>query len=179
MRFLSLVAGLLVMPSLVIAHEFKIADLVIDHPVAKTTPSSAMTGAGYLAITNTGDTVDSLIAVEADFPRVMIHDTKVENDVASMFHIEAAEIAPGETVTFAPGGKHIMFMGLNGDPFEIGETVTATLVFEKAGRLDVTFNVETLEQIIEALGKGQAATADHSNHAGHNDAAAEEDHSGH
>ena len=173
-----LISVLAIMPLAATAHEYKIDDLVIDHPVAKTTSATALTGAGYLAITNTGDTADSLIAVEADFQRVMIHDTKVENDVASMFHIEAAEIAPGETVTFAPGGKHIMFMGLDGDPFEAGEAVAATLVFEKAGRIDVNFNVETLEEIIEALGKGDAPAVevDHSAH-GADDKA--EDHSGH
>lgn len=167
MRRLMFSLVLLALPAGLSAQEYKLGDLVIDHPVAKTTPSTAMTGAGYLAITNTGETSDRLIAVEADFPRVMIHDTKVEDDVASMFHIDAAEIAPGETVTFAPGGKHIMFMGLDGDPFETGEQVPATLVFEKAGRIDVTFNVETLEEIIDVLGKGEAATGDHSDHGDH------------
>lgn len=173
-----LILALAMMPLSAAAHEYKIGDLVIDHPVAKTTPATALTGAGYLAITNTGDSVDSLLSVEADFQRVMIHDTKVENDIASMFHIEAAEIAPGETVTFAPGGKHIMFMGLNGDPFEAGEVVNATLVFEKAGRIEVNFNVETLEEIIEALGTGNDAAAeeDHSAHGGHDK---DEDHSNH
>ena len=176
-RFIMFFA-LLAAPTFAAAHEYKIGDLVIDHPVAKTTPATAMSGAGYLAITNTGDTADSLIAVEAEFPRVMIHDTKVENDIASMFHIDAAEIAPGETVTFAPGGKHIMFMGLDGDPFEAGEVVAATLVFEHAGRIDVNFNVETLEQIVEALGKGDAAMGE-MDHSAHGDHTNDDDHSGH
>lgn len=181
MRKFFIMSALLIAPFSVTAHEYKIGGLVIDHPVAKTTPATAMSGAGYLSITNTGDAPDSLIAVEADFPRVMIHDTKVENDIASMFHIDAAEIAPGETVTFAPGGKHIMFMGLDGDPFEAGEVVEATLVFKNAGRIDVNFNVETLEQIVEALGKGAAATGevDHSGHGDHATHGDDEDHSGH
>ena len=165
MRKLLITVTLMVVPSFAMSHDYNVGDLIVIHPVAKTTPATAMTGAGYLAITNNGDTSDSLIAVEADFQRVMIHDTKVENDIASMFHIDAAEIAPGETITFAPGGKHIMFMGLGGDPFEAGETFPATLVFEKAGRLDVEFNVETLEQIVETLGKGGGAKdVDHSGH---------------
>lgn len=176
MRTFFILSTLLIAPFAVSAHEYKVGDLIVDHPVAKATPATAMTGAGYMSITNTGDTTDSLIAVEADFPRVMIHDTKVENDVASMFHIEAAEIAPGETITFAPGGKHIMFMGLDGDPFEAGEVVEATLVFEKAGRIDVNFNVETLEQIIEALGTG-AAAAEEVDHSAHG--ASDHDHGGH
>jgi copper(I)-binding protein len=177
MRKFLIAAVLIAAPSLAFSHEFKVGGLIIDHPVAKTTPATAMSGAGYLSITNTGDEADSLIGVEADFPRVMIHDTKVENDVATMFHIDAAVIAPGETLTFAPGGKHIMFMGLDGDPFEVGETVEATLVFENAGRLDVVFNVETLEQIIDAIGKGEAATG-MAEGEGH-DAEMDQDHSNH
>ncbi|MEM9708086.1 MAG: copper chaperone PCu(A)C [Pseudomonadota bacterium] len=125
------------------AHEFKIADLVIGHPFATPTTASAKAGAGYMEITNRGDTPDRLVAVEAAFPQVMLHASVEKDGVARMVHLhEGVELLPGETVRFAPGGLHVMFMGLKGDPFEDGEKVPATLVFEKAGRLDVTFNVE-------------------------------------
>jgi copper(I)-binding protein len=172
MRKLLVALALVMMPSFALSHEYKVGDLVVDHPAAKTTPKTAMAGAGYVTIINTGDVADTLVAVEADFDRVEIHDTKVENDVASMFQIEGAVIAPGETLTFAPGGKHIMFMGLGGDPFEEGEAFSGTLVFENAGRIDIVFNVETLEQIVERLGHDHADVQmnhgegheDHSNH---------------
>jgi len=38
-----------------------------------------------------------------------------------------------------------MFMGLNGDPMEIGEQVPATLVFKDAGEIDIMFNVEEIK----------------------------------
>jgi hypothetical protein len=85
-----------------------------------------------------------LLAVRAGFPRVMMHDTETVDDIATMFHIDSLVIPAGETVTFAPGGKHVMFMGLDGDPFEEGETVPATLIFEKSGEIDIEFNVETM-----------------------------------
>lgn len=169
MRKFMAALALFAAPTFAAAHEYKIGDLVVDHPAAKTTPTTAMTGAGYVTITNNGDETDTLIAVEADFPRVEIHDTKVENDVASMFQVEGVVVEPGDTVTFAPGGKHIMFMGLEGDPFEEGETVDATLIFEKAGRLEVVFDVETLEQIVERVGN-----ASHEMNMDHDD-----DHSSH
>lgn len=169
MRKFMAALALFAAPTFAAAHEYKIGDLVVDHPAAKTTPTTAMTGAGYVTITNNGDETDTLIAVEADFPRVEIHDTKVENDVASMFQVEGVVVEPGDTVKFAPGGKHIMFMGLEGDPFEEGETVDATLIFEKAGRLEVVFDVETLEQIVERVGN-----ASHEMNMDHDD-----DHSSH
>lgn len=131
------------------AHEFKIGDLVIDHPMAFETAPTAMSGGGFFSITNNGATPDRLIAMRADFPSVQLHDTEMSGDVARMFHVEALDLPAGETVTLAPGGLHVMFMGLNGDPFEVGETFPVTLVFEQAGELEVIFNVE--ERTMDAM----------------------------
>jgi copper(I)-binding protein len=55
---------------------------------------------------------------------------------------------------------HVMFMGLDGDPLDVGESVPATLVFEKAGRLDVVFKVEDADsQTADAM--------DHDAHTNH------------
>ena len=78
-----------------------------------------------------------------DFPRVSLHGTETDpQGVTRMIPIDGIEIAPGETVTLAPGGMHVMFMGLDGDPFEEGERIPATLVFERAGEISVEFWVE-------------------------------------
>ncbi|KMK68685.1 copper chaperone PCu(A)C [Puniceibacterium sp. IMCC21224] len=153
------VAAAIVIGHAASAHDFKVGDLVIEHPMAFATPKTAMTGGGYLSITNTGAGDDRLLAVEAAFPRVMLHTTDMQNDVASMRHVEGIVIPAGATVTFEPGGLHVMFMGLDGDPFEVGEKIPATLVFEHAGNLDVMFNVEA---------RGASDDMDHSAHgAGH------------
>ncbi|MDP5086910.1 MAG: copper chaperone PCu(A)C [Yoonia sp.] len=136
------------------AHEFKLGDLVIDHPMAFETAKTAMSGGGFFAITNNGSTADRLLEVRAGFPSVQLHNTEMTDDVARMFHVEAVDIPAGETVQLAPGGLHVMFMGLGGDPFEVGETFPATLVFEKAGEVEVVFYVE--ERTAEAM--------DHSGH---------------
>lgn len=96
------------------------------------TPKTARAGAGYVTLTNTGSVADSLIAVEADFPRVELHDMEVSDGVARMFHIEKLNIPAGGEVKLEPGHAHVMFMGLNGDPFEEGEMVRVKLIFEKS-----------------------------------------------
>jgi periplasmic copper chaperone A len=50
------------------------------------------------------------------------------------------EIKPGETVTLKPGSDHVMLMNLK-HPLEAGQTVGATLQFDKAGTLKVEFAV--------------------------------------
>ncbi|EBA12607.1 copper chaperone PCu(A)C [Roseobacter sp. CCS2] len=141
-----------------IAHEYKVSDVVVDHPMAFETAQTAQTAGGFMTITNTGNADDRLVAVEADFPRVEIHTTEMDGDVARMMQLEDGIVVPaGESVTLEPGGFHVMFMGLGGDPFEVDEKVPATLVFENAGRLDVTFNVEERKM-------GGHGGMDHSNH---------------
>ena len=159
---------LLALPTLLAADEYTLGDLVIDRPVAFETAATANSGAGYLTVTNNGDTDDRMVLIEADFPRVMLHETKVEDDVARMIHLDAIDIPAGDTVVFQPGGRHVMFMGLNGDPFEVGEEINAKLVFENAGEIDVVFIVEARDQ----------GAHDHSNDKG-DDHGAHESHSGH
>ena len=125
------------------AEEYTIGDLVIDSPMAFETAQTAQTAGGFMTITNNGDAADRLLAVEADFPRVEVHTTEMDGDVARMIHLEEGLPLPaGETVTLQPGGFHVMFMGLGGDPFEVDEQVPATLIFENAGRIEVIFNVK-------------------------------------
>jgi copper(I)-binding protein len=52
-------------------------------------------------------------------------------------------LAPGQTVELKPGGYHAMFIDLKA-PFVKGQKVPATLVFEKAGKIDVEFQVDAL-----------------------------------
>ena len=145
MKHLILTAILLANPVASFADDFKVGDLVIEHPVARATTAMAMTGAGYFVIMNNGTEDDRLVEITANFPRVMMHDTKTDDGIATMFHIEDGVAVPaGGTVTFEPGSKHVMFMGLNGDLFEIGEEIPATMNFEKAGELDIVFVVEEM-----------------------------------
>ena len=151
---LTLIAGT------VSAHGYKIGALEIGHPYATETAPGTPTAAGYLTITNTGADPDRLIAVEADFPRVQIHNTEIDaGGVARMRHIEALDLPPGATVTLAPRGTHVMFMGLPA-PLEEGARIDATLVFEKAGAVAVHFNVEP-----RAAGADtEAESMDHTGH---------------
>jgi copper(I)-binding protein len=141
MKHLAFALALMALPAA--AHEVTTESLVIDHPYALETPVTAMSGAGYMTITNTGSVPDRLLEVRADFPRVTLHGTETDTQgVTRMIPVEGIQIAPGETVTLAPGGMHVMFVGLDGDPFEEGERIPATLVFERAGEIAVEFWVE-------------------------------------
>ncbi|HEX4891947.1 MAG TPA: copper chaperone PCu(A)C, partial [Hyphomicrobiaceae bacterium] len=50
-------------------------------------------------------------------------------------------IKPGETVVLRPGSFHLMLMDIKETPV-LGKPFKGTLVFEKAGKVDVEFKVE-------------------------------------
>jgi copper(I)-binding protein len=127
------------------ALDYKLGALEIGHPWSRATPPTAESGGGFLAITNTGTTPDRLIAVKSPAAdKVEIHEMKMDGNIMRMREVEKGiEIPPGATVELKPGGFHVMFMGLKA-PFARDAKVPLTLVFEKAGSIDVELMVQAM-----------------------------------
>lgn len=156
----SLAAGLLAafaIPSVALA------DAAISNPFARATPPNAKTGAAYAAIASVEG--DRLLAVASPAAEMgQIHDMKIEDGVAKMREIEGGlEIPAGQTVSLAPGGKHLMLMGLTG-PLVEGSDITLILTFEKAGEVEVTAPVK---KVMAGHGKEDEKAQDHG-HTTHN-----------
>lgn len=125
------------------AHSVTVGTMEIIHPAIPAPPAGAKSAAGYLEIVNAGDAADRLLGVEtAIAKRAMLHATDHGADgVARMIHLDAIDIPAGGTVLLEPGGLHIMLMGLTG-PLTEGDMIPATLVFERAGRVEIEFSVD-------------------------------------
>ncbi len=129
--------------------------------------SNAKAGAAFMEIMNHTDTDDRLIAVKSGVAaRTQLHTHQEDaNGVMKMLHVEDGFVVPaGESVVLERGGNHVMFMGLT-HPFEDGETIPVTLVFEKAGDVSVDVPVN--------LGRKPS----HDGHSGHDHT--EHDHNAH
>lgn len=126
-----------------IAHDYKLGNLEIDHPWAKATVPGQPVAGGFMKIVNGGSEPDRLLKVTSSVSdMIQIHEMKVENGVMKMGEIPGGiEIAPGAAVELKPGGLHVMFMGIKAQLKE-GEVVKAVLTFEKAGDLEVEFQVD-------------------------------------
>jgi uncharacterized protein YcnI/copper(I)-binding protein len=124
---------------------FKIGDLAVVSPWTRATPGGAKIAGGYLKITNNGKSSDRLVgATSAGANHVEIHEMSMTDGVMKMRPLaDGLTIKPGETVELRPGGFHIMFMDIK-QPLKQGDTLKATLAFEKAGKLDVSFNVNAI-----------------------------------
>ena len=138
---LALVLGLAA-PAL--AHGYTGGAIRIDHPVIRVASPVSKTGAGYLAITNTGKTPDRLLSVTTSAAnRSDLHGTIARGAIMQMrAQAGGVPVPAGGTVTFAPGGLHIMFIGLQ-RPLPKGTRIKARLTFAKAGSVDVEFAAET------------------------------------
>jgi copper(I)-binding protein len=143
--FALLLLGICSLSGVARAHDYRVGSLHIDHPWAVATPNGAKVGAGYLKITNEGTEPDRLVALTSPASRkVTLHGSVREGDVVKMRNLEKGiEIKPGETVELKPDGAHIMFEGLRAPLLEAGR-VQATLVFEKAGSIDVDYAIEPI-----------------------------------
>jgi copper(I)-binding protein len=124
------------------ATDYDVGSIHIAQPWSRATPKGATAGAGYMTITNKGTTPDKVSCVSDDASaQCEIHSMTMEGGVMKMRPVEGGlEIKPGETVTLAPSGFHVMFRQLK-HPLEQGKTVKATLKFDKAGTVDVEYPV--------------------------------------
>lgn len=145
------------------AHDYKVGDLTLKHPFSRETPKGARVGAGYLVIQNDGDAADRLVSVACECAEISeIHEMKMDDGIMRMRALpDGLVIPPGQSAELKPGGNHLMFIQLN-DPFEAEEKVKATLTFERAGSVDVVFQVEPLRKP-----KGAKGHDGHGDHKGH------------
>jgi len=118
-------------------------EIQIDHVWARATAAGMSTGATYLTMTNKGPP-DRLVGVTAPIAAsAELHETTRENGVMKMRPVEGLTLATDQPVTLAPGGYHVMLMGLK-HPLKAGEDFPLTLSFEHAQPITVTVKVEAL-----------------------------------
>jgi periplasmic copper chaperone A len=123
----------------------------ITAPWSRATPASAKVAGGFFILKNQGEP-DTLISVAAPdiAGRVEMHETTLTDGIMRMREKEGGIPLPSNATTaFKPGGLHVMFMDLK-HPLKAGERFKADLVFAKAGKVTVEFNVR-------AIGTGTSA----------------------
>ena len=115
-------------------------DVVVSDAWAR--PSVAKTGAAYLTLTNKGAEADALTsATSPAAEKVQIHSMEMDGTIMRMRRLDALPLPAGEAVQLAPGGLHIMLIGLTG-PLKAGDMIELHLSFEKSGVLDIRVPVQ-------------------------------------
>jgi len=125
------------------AREFKAGGLTVHHPWARPSIGNLPNGAGYMTLKNTGAKDDLLEAVSSPVAgKAEVHTHIKDGNVMRMRPVEGGVAVPANgEATFAPGGLHVMFLGLN-RKLEEGDTFPMTLKFRDAGEVEVEVTVE-------------------------------------
>jgi copper(I)-binding protein len=158
MKVILFAAALALGANAAFAAEFKAGSLEIKNPWTRATPKGASVAGGFLTITNTGTAADKLVGGSVPFAgRFEVHEMKMDEGVMRMRPLSGGlEIKPGASVEFKPGSYHLMFMGLK-QPLHQGQPVKGTLMFEKAGTVEIEYSVEP-------IGAPRPAAAGHRGH---------------
>ena len=106
----------------------------------RATPPGARTAAAYLYISNKGGN-DRLLEVRSERARsVEIHATQEQSGMMRMSRLDSLAVPADSDLQLGPGGYHLMLVEIS-DTFVPGDSVLVTLIFEKAGAMDVNFTV--------------------------------------
>ena len=136
MKYLFLAAAFAAAPAM--------AQVSVENAWARATPPGAKIAAGYLTVRNQGATTDRLVSVSSPAAaRVETHTTLQEGGMMRMREVKGYDVPAGGALELKPGGSHLMFVNIRA-PFKEGESVPATLRFQKAGEVKVLFRVTPL-----------------------------------
>ena len=116
-------------------------DLTVTSAWARATPPGAAMGVIYFRIDNGSTKSDRLLKLRTSVATgAGIHRTEIVEGIARMREVAVLHVASGEKVEFAPGGLHVMLMGLK-KPLVAGQKFELELLFEVAGPRRVVVTV--------------------------------------
>jgi copper(I)-binding protein len=118
------------------AQEYKAGAIEITKPWARASAGGAKVGVVYMTLTSLNWPDELVSATSAVADKVEFHDQTEENGVAKMRAVKEVAVKAGDTVTLAPGGLHLMLMGLK-EPLVEGKRIPLTLTFRKGQSVDI------------------------------------------
>ena len=119
------------------------ADLAVVNvtgAICRPTPAGRQVTGCYLTMTASRD--DTLMAAESPSSALaQVHESSMENNMMVMYEAKAGLPLPaGQAVSLAPGGNHIMLLGVK-EPLAEGDKVPLTLTFATASPVEVEASV--------------------------------------
>jgi periplasmic copper chaperone A len=146
MKRLAIAAALLALgASVAWAQSDRIGSIAVSNLWAPAATGSTFTNtAVYLSLTDTGTKSDELVGASSGVAqKTELHVFDVERGVYGMHTVDGIEVTPGGAATvLRPGGAHIMLESLK-RPLRAGSTFPLTLIFQRAGKLQVEVRVES------------------------------------
>ena len=141
----AILAALALFHAAVPAQEFTVGNVTIVEPWSRALPPNAPNGAAYFRVENGGGESDRIVSARTDIAdTVEIHTHEMDGGMMKMRRVESVEVPAGGEARFKPHGLHLMLFGLK-EPLTGGTSYALTVVFEKAGEVDVSVDVKRVE----------------------------------
>lgn len=118
-----------------------VGDIRVTDAWSRATPPGIEVGVVYFVVDNRGRS-DRLVRVSSPVAaRAELHITKREGAMMAMQHVDAVDTNSGDPTSFAPGGRHVMLLGLK-RPLKEGDVYPLVLTFERTGPLEIQVQVK-------------------------------------
>jgi copper(I)-binding protein len=119
------------------------APLEVSDAWLRATPGTQV-AAAYLTLTNRGTQPLTVTGVHCPLAeQAMIHETQLSGTTSTMRPRETVVVAPGSSLRFAPGGLHVMLVGLT-HALQAGDEVPLEVLLSDGSRIAVTARVRPL-----------------------------------
>ncbi len=142
--FLVLVAG-----AVNAAGGDSIDEIRVTDAWSRATPPGTEVGVVYFVIANGGKS-DRLVRVSSPIAaRSELHITRMDGKMMTMQHVDTVDVKAEDSTSFAPGGRHVMLIGLK-RPLKERDVFPLVLTFENAGPLEIQVHVRAIGGMSES-----------------------------
>jgi len=158
MNFKTLISAAVLSTALFASNAYA-TNVTVSDAWARASAGMAKAGAAFMTLTSTAAHDHTLVSASSDISdRVELHTHTMVDGVMQMRQVEGGINVPaGATVMLAPGGLHIMFLGLHA-PLKEGTTFDLTLTFD-SGR-----STTTQVKVLSVGAMGAMGAMGHSGH---------------
>lgn len=120
----------------------KLTGIIVGDAWIRALPSPVPSG-GYFSLHNGGAVSVTLIGAESPgCGMLMLHKSENKGGMSSMVGVSDVEVPAGGTLSFAPGGYHLMCMDAK-PVVKPGATIPVILLFKNGAKLSVPFAVRS------------------------------------
>lgn len=132
-----------------------LADVLVTDATVRVLPPGVPNTAAYFVISNQSDADIHLVGASSDAAKTLeLHNHVMQGEVMRMERQDEVHVAAGQTLTFQPGGLHVMMFGIT-SPLSEGQNVQFTLHTKQGMDIDVS---------AKAVLPGQESHSHHGHH---------------
>ena len=136
--------------------------LAFENVWVRAMPPFQPNSAGYLSITNPGEVAVAIVGASSNVAdKVELHTTRKVDGLMRMEALDVLVVAPGERVELAPGGNHLMLLGL---AFRLVPGDDVRLCFRLATKEEICTDAEVRGSGGTADPEADSGSGDHKHH---------------